>query len=200
MQRITKLDNDLTCKGMLMKLWNKTLLASALCLTLFGCDDASKVDNKLDKAKDNAEQMKDAAADKAQAIKQDADKQIDTLKSQADAEADRLKDQASAIKAEADRLIQRRRVLEHNMRRMQEYLALVLDGEKFSSPRCTVSYRRSEGTETDPEFIDWAREHRPELLMEQQPKIDTQQLKRELKDGLVCDHARLVERQNVQVR
>ncbi|MWS88903.1 E3 ubiquitin--protein ligase, partial [Escherichia coli] len=22
MQRITKLDNDLTCKGMLMKLWN----------------------------------------------------------------------------------------------------------------------------------------------------------------------------------
>ena len=107
---------------------------------------------------------------------------------------------AEAIKAEADRLIQRRRVLEHNMRRMQEYLALVLDGEKFSSPRCTVSYRWSEGTETDPEFVDWAREHRPELLMEQQPKIDTQQLKRELKDGLVCDHARLVERQNVQVR
>lgn len=107
---------------------------------------------------------------------------------------------AEAIKAEADRLIQRRRVLEHNMRRMQEYLALVLDGEKFSSPRCTVSYRWSEGTETDPEFVDWAREHRPELLMEQQPKIDTQQLKRELKDGLVCDYARLVERQNVQVR
>lgn len=107
---------------------------------------------------------------------------------------------AEAIKAEADRLIQRRRVLEHNMRRMQEYLALVLDGEKFSSPRCTVSYRWSEGTETDPEFVDWAREHRPELLMEQSPKIDTAQLKRELKDGLVCDYARLVERQNVQVR
>lgn len=107
---------------------------------------------------------------------------------------------AEAIKAEADRLTQRRMVLEHNMRRMQEYLALVLDGEKFASPRCAVSYRRSERTETDPEFIDWAREHRPELLMEQQPKIDTQQLKRELKDGLVCDYARLVERQNVQVR
>lgn len=107
---------------------------------------------------------------------------------------------AEAIKAEVDRLTQRRRVLEHNMRRMQEYLALVLDGEKFASPRCAVSYRRSEGTETDPEFIGWAREHRPKLLMEQQPKIDTQQLKQELKDGLVCDHARLVERQNVQVR
>lgn len=107
---------------------------------------------------------------------------------------------AEAIKAEADRLVQRRRVLENNAKRMQEYLAQVLDGEKFTSPRCSVGYRRSEGTETDPEFVDWAREHRPELLIEQQPKIDTQQLKRELKDGLVCDHARLVERQNVQVR
>ena len=100
---------------------------------------------------------------------------------------------AEAIKAEADKLTQRRRVLENNMRR-------VLDGEKFTSPRCAVSYRRSGGTETDPEFVDWAREHRPELLIEQQPKVDTAQLKRELKDGLVCDHARLVERQNVQVR
>lgn len=57
-----------------MKLWNKTLLASTLCLTLFGCDDVSKVDDELDKVKDNAEQMKDATAGKTQAIKQDADK------------------------------------------------------------------------------------------------------------------------------
>lgn len=107
---------------------------------------------------------------------------------------------AEAIKAETEKLTQRRRVLENNAKRMQEYLALVLDGEKFTSPRCAVSYRWSEGTETDPEFVDWAREYRPELLMEQQPKVDAAQLKRELKDGLVCDYARLVERQNVQVR
>lgn len=107
---------------------------------------------------------------------------------------------AEAIKAEADKLTQRRRVLENNARRMQDYLAQALGGEKFTSPRCAVSYRKSEATETDPEFTDWAREHRPELLIEQQPKIDTTKLKRELKDGLVCDHARLVERQNVQVR
>lgn len=107
---------------------------------------------------------------------------------------------AEAIKAETEKLIQRRRVLENNARRMQDYLARALDGEKFASPRCAVSYHRSEATETDPEFVAWAREHRPELLMEQSPKIDTQQLKRELKNGLACDYARLVERQNVQVR
>ena len=107
---------------------------------------------------------------------------------------------AEAIKAETEKLIQRRRVLENNARRMQDYLAQALGGEKFASPRCAVNYRKSEATETDPEFTDWARENRPELLIEQQPKVDTAQLKRELKDGLVCDHARLVERQNVQVR
>ncbi len=105
MQRITKLDNDLTCKGMLMKLWNKTLLASALCLTLFGCDDASKVDNKLDKAKDNAEQMKDAAADKADkkadAIAQQAKAQADAVKQNAKQESDRIVKEAGQIKDNA---------------------------------------------------------------------------------------------------
>lgn len=107
---------------------------------------------------------------------------------------------AEAIKAEVDKLAQRRRVLENNAKRMQEYLAQVLDGEKFTSPRCSVGYRWSQATETAPEFRDWARENRPDLLIEQEPKIDVLALKKELADGLVCDYARLVERQNVQVR
>ena len=52
-----------------MKLWSKTLIASAVCLFLAGCDDSSKVDANLDKAKDNAQQIKEAASDKADAIK-----------------------------------------------------------------------------------------------------------------------------------
>lgn len=44
-----------------MKVWNKVLLASFIGLLVAGCDDSSKVDANLDKAKDSAEQMKDAA-------------------------------------------------------------------------------------------------------------------------------------------
>ena len=66
-----------------MKLWSKTLIASAVCLILAGCDDSSKVDANLDKAKDNAQQIKEAASDKAEAIKDEADKHIDTIKKQA---------------------------------------------------------------------------------------------------------------------
>ena len=63
-----------------MKLWSKTLIASAVCLFLAGCDDSSKVDANLDKAKDNAQQIKEAASDKAEAIKDQADKHIDAIK------------------------------------------------------------------------------------------------------------------------
>ena len=66
-----------------MKLWSKTLIASAVCLFLAGCDDSSKVDANLDKAKDNAQQIKEAASDKAEAIKDQADKHIDAIKKQA---------------------------------------------------------------------------------------------------------------------
>ncbi|WP_168394642.1 E3 ubiquitin--protein ligase [Erwinia amylovora] len=85
-----------------MKLWNKTLLASAICLLISGCDDASKVDANLDKAKDNAAQIKDAAADKASALEKDVDKHIDAIKQEASTQAQQLTDKAKAIKAEAD--------------------------------------------------------------------------------------------------
>ena len=47
-----------------MKVWNKVLLASFIGLLVAGCDDSSKVDANPDKAKDSAEQMKDAAQKK----------------------------------------------------------------------------------------------------------------------------------------
>ncbi|SAQ06047.1 late embryogenesis abundant (LEA) domain-containing protein [Klebsiella michiganensis] len=78
-----------------MKLWSKTLIASAVCLILAGCDDSSKVDANLDKAKDNAQQIKEAASDKAEAIKDEADKHIDAIKKQAADEANNLSSQAS---------------------------------------------------------------------------------------------------------
>ena len=107
---------------------------------------------------------------------------------------------AAAIKEEIARLTERKRVLEKNMDRMKQYLQLVLEGEKFTTPRCAVTYRWSQATETAPEFRDWAREHRPDLLIEQEPKIDVLALKKELADGLVCEYARIVRKQSVQVK
>lgn len=107
---------------------------------------------------------------------------------------------AAAMKEEITKLTERKRVLEGNMARMKQYLQLVLEGEKFSTPRCAVSYRWSQTTETAPEFRDWARENRPDLLIEQEPKIDVLALKKELASGLECDYARIVRKQSVQIK
>lgn len=85
-----------------MNVWNKVLLASLFGLVVAGCDDSTKVDANLDKAKDNAEQIKDAADNKADQITDAAKQQADKLKKEADAQAEQLKDKAKAIKSEAE--------------------------------------------------------------------------------------------------
>lgn len=63
-----------------MKVWNKVLLASFIGLLVAGCDDSSKVDANLDKAKDSAEQMKDAAQKKADDLTDKAKATADEIK------------------------------------------------------------------------------------------------------------------------
>ena len=84
-----------------MKVWNKVLLASFIGLLVAGCDDSSKVDANLDKAKDSAEQMKDAAQKKADDLTDKAKATADEIKKEAATQADQLKDKASAIKEDA---------------------------------------------------------------------------------------------------
>lgn len=86
----------------MMKVWNKVLLASFIGLVVAGCDDSTKVDANLDKAKDNAEQIKDAADNKADQITDAAKQKANELKKEADVQADQLSDKAKAIKSEAE--------------------------------------------------------------------------------------------------
>lgn len=90
-----------------MKLWSKTILATAMTLFITGCDDADKkVDSNLNQAKEATSQIIDAAADKASSIKNEADKHIDALKQDADKQADQLSEKAKSIKANADAITQ----------------------------------------------------------------------------------------------
>lgn len=51
--------------------------------------------------------------------------------------------EAEAIKAEERKLKARREVIEREAERRKNYLEFVLHGEKFSSPRSAVSFRKS---------------------------------------------------------
>lgn len=114
-----------------------------------------------------------------------------------------LKDKAALandIKAEIAALQARKRVAENTVARLKEYIGKALDGQKFESAKCSISYRKSESVETDMEFMEWADEFLPEVLVAQAPKLDLVGIKQKLKDGMECPYARIIEKSNVQVK
>ena len=58
-----------------------------------------------------------------------------------------LKADAKAIKDEEDALKARRKALENKAEHLMDYVALGLDGEKFSTPRVAVQWRKTESVE-----------------------------------------------------
>lgn len=107
---------------------------------------------------------------------------------------------SAALKAEIDNLTARRKAAERTVARMKDYIEQALAGQKFETPRCVISYRKSTAVETDLEFTAWARDYCSDILLEQAPKVDLVALKERLNGGMDCPYARIVERQNIQVK
>ena len=91
----------------------------------------------------------------------------------------------TAIKAEEDALAKRRKAAEAKRDRLKTYLGDVLQGEKFSTPRVAVSFRKSESVELLPEFVNWAMENAPDLLRYKTPEPDKKAINQALADGRV---------------
>ena len=60
-----------------------------------------------------------------------------------------LSAEAKAIREEEKSLAGRRMVIENKAERLENYLAYILRGEKYNSPRLNVTYRKSEAVELD---------------------------------------------------
>ena len=58
---------------------------------------------------------------------------------------------AKAIKEEADTLNERRKALENKAERLKSYLSLALDGEKFQTARCSVTFRKTSSVQVSKE-------------------------------------------------
>ena len=103
---------------------------------------------------------------------------------------------AAALKSEEDNLRERRKALEkrieNSTKRYQEYLA----GEKVSTPRLSVSYRKAESVEIDDA------EKIPDFLLRVKTTVepDKTAIKAEIKAGNVVDGAHLVTRQSMTIK
>lgn len=117
-----------------------------------------------------------------------------------------LKANVKAMKEEAQTLTDRRRVVENKVARLEAVLDEALDGQKFSTPRCVVSFRSSKAVEVDDEdtLINWACLNGQEdnFVRYRAPEINKANLLRYLKEDHPLDPpgVRLVERRSLGVK
>lgn len=107
-----------------------------------------------------------------------------------------LESDALAFKAEKDAFAYREKVASAKAERLKAWLARVLEGEKFSTSKCAVSFRRSEQVEVlDEDSI-------PRELVKETVSLkpDKARIKALLKDGYVISGCRLVENLNTQIK
>lgn len=110
--------------------------------------------------------------------------------------------ESKAIREEEKTLAERRRSAESKTESLKKYLDMVLAGDKFTTPRVAITYRKSSAVEVDEGFVEWANEseHRQKLLRFSDPSIDKTAIKDLLAGGTQLKFARIVENQNLQIK
>ena len=129
----------------------------------------------------------------------DAD-QLDKLQMERDAKLENvacwikdLKAEAEALKAEKQALSERQRVAENKAESLKKYLAYALDGKKFSTAKCAVSFRSTESVEVTDEGLNNLMKEHDELLTYKAPEPNKTAIKQALKDGLSVEGVQLVQ-------
>ena len=64
--------------------------------------------------------------------------------------------ESKAIREEEKALAERRKSLEHRAESLKNFVNQALQGNKFSTSKVAISYRKSTAVEVDDEFIDYA--------------------------------------------
>jgi hypothetical protein len=137
-------------------------------------------------------------------IQDDAFEQLHLLSLAADEKLESigclLKDwqaEADAIKAEADRLTERRRIIEARADRLKRYAAeqmTAMGKRKIETPRCVLALRPSKAVEV----LDEAKI--PDAYFAIKRTVQKAEIAKALKAGAEVPGAQLVERENLQIK
>lgn len=107
-----------------------------------------------------------------------------------------------AVSHEIIALQQRADRLENTEKSLKVYLAGALGGEKFTTPKCEVSFRKSETVEVDEEFVAWAKDNYAAHLInhKETDQPNKAEIKKYLKEGKPLEHCRIVAKQNISIK
>ena len=103
--------------------------------------------------------------------------------------------EAAAIKAEKDALAKRQKAAENKADYLKRYLNGCLSGEKFSTPRVSLSYRKTTSVSIPDVYIV-----PDDYLRKVEPSPDKTAIKAAIKSGQVFAWAKLVEAQSLIIK
>ena len=104
-----------------------------------------------------------------------------------------LKAEAEAIKAEKLALAERQKVAENKVESLKKWVAYALGGQKFSTAKCSVSFRNTESVEVTEEGLENLMNDHDELLTYKAPEPNKKAIKDAIKDGLSVAGVQLVQ-------
>lgn len=104
------------------------------------------------------------------------------------------------LKAEESALAERRKKAEKKVERLREYVSHALGGERFQTPRCCVSFRKSTALELGEGFTEWAKDHADTLLRYKEPEPDKTAIKAALAEGALIPDAKLVQNTTMTIK
>ena len=106
--------------------------------------------------------------------------------------------ESEALGNEIKNLTARKKAADNKVKSLKDFLARVLQGDKFKTVKVAISFRKSEECVLDSDFTEWAISNAPELLKWEPSKSD---VKEAIKSGLYEDiPAHIEERRNIQIK
>ena len=111
-----------------------------------------------------------------------------------------LRAENEAIKSEKQKLDSRRKVNENKIESLMGWLNYALNGTKFKTGKCAISFRASEGVEVTEEGLEALMKEHDELLTYKAPEPNKTAIKQALKDGLTVAGVELVRNTNVIIK
>lgn len=108
--------------------------------------------------------------------------------------------ESKAIREEEKALAKRRKSLENKAESLKNFVNRTLQGNKFSTSKVAISYRKSTAVEVDDKFIDYAMKNNNDLLTFKRPEPNKTVIKGMLQGGFDIPHAELVERNNMSIK
>ena len=109
---------------------------------------------------------------------------------------------AEALKAEKEALAKREQAARKKADSLKAWLTDKLHGEKLTTARAAISFRKSEQVNViSPDiFTVWAAENHNELLTYRNPDINKTAVKAAIKNGMELPGVEIVEKQNIQIK